>query len=388
MPRFGKNTITLIQYTLVVGGSFYLGAFLYTYISFDEKVINTVSIKKFQPALDKASGMNITLNAGNTSEVLKSDDIKKMIEPYVRNYTGEKDEKISYSALEDYVESIAANFDIQPVNAKLRFQDNRADIFTPSISGKRLNIGGSVATIAYALVNNTASVSLPYDTIEPDVTLEKINDLGIKTLLGRGESDYGRSSVSRITNIKIGLGKFNGIILASGEEFSFNKFLGDVDETGGYQSELVIKSGLLVKEFGGGLCQVATTVFRSAIMAGLPITERKPHSFPVHYYNPQGYDATIYPGVVDLKFLNNTSGHILIQAKLVGSRLVVEIYGSEDGRKVVLDGPYQYDAKPNGALKAYFNRIISYSDGTQKKERFDSSYNPPPASPLEKNPLE
>ena len=133
---------------------------------------------------------------------------------------------------------------------------------------------------------------------------------------------------------------------------------------------------------------MATTVFRSAILSGLEIKERKPHSFPVQYYNPQGFDATIYPGIVDLRFINNTESHALIQTRLIGSRLRVEVYGSNPGKEVAMEGPFQYDQKANGSMRAYFIRKI-YTDGKlEKEERFDSVYKPPPPHPLERNPLE
>jgi vancomycin resistance protein YoaR len=78
--------------------------------------------------------------------------------------------------------------------------------------------------------------------------------------------------------------------------------------------ELVIKKEGTVPEFGGGLCQVSSTAFRAAMNGGLPITQRRNHAYAVQYYAPQGTDATIYPGVVDLKFINDTPGDILIWA--------------------------------------------------------------------------
>ena len=99
-------------------------------------------------------------------------------------------------------------------------------------------------------------------------------------------------------------------------------------------------------------------------------------------------DTTIYPGVTDLKFTNDTPAHILIQTKLVGSRLSVELYGSSDGRIVKLDGPYQYAKQSNGAMKAYFIRKITRNDQIVEDRRFDSIYHRLPESPLIKNPLE
>lgn len=382
-----NQALRLIAYTLVISGSFYLGTIVLPILFLSPKEISTVSIKEFAPVLEKINQRSLILNTENTKIVLKNTQLSKWVESYIRDYSGQQDLRLSYPLLASYLESIASDLNKEPVDAKLKFQNNRADIFVPSTSGRKLNIDISTAVIGEAILENLASVSLVFDMIEPEITLDKINSLGIKTLLGKGASDYGKSSSSRIHNIKIGLSKFNGIILKPGEEFSFNKFLGEVDELAGYQAELVIKNGALVKEFGGGLCQVATTVFRSAIMSGLQIKERKPHSFPVHYYDPQGFDATIYPGVVDLKFINNTDNHILVQAKLTGSRLSVEIYGSDDGRRVSMEGPVQYAKQPSGAMKAYFIRKIS-KEGVEKEERFDSVYKAPPPHPEERNPLE
>lgn len=382
------KTSRAIGYILLIGGSFNLGIALFGQPKIEVKT-DAIVLKEFAPILNEAINKEISLNAGNTSFKVKKEETTKWIEYYVRSYSGKTDARISYAQLADYLESIGARFNVEPINAKFGFgNDERVDIFVPSALGKKLNIARSAALISDALLENKSSASLVFDIVEPEITLEKINNLGINKLLGAGASDYGKSPASRIHNIKVGMSKFNGIILKPGEEFSFNKFLGEVDEAQNYQAELVIKNGELEREYGGGLCQVSTTVFRAAIMAGLPITERKPHSFPVQYYNPQGFDSTIYPGIVDLKFINDTPAHILIQTKVTGSKLSVEIYGSDDGRKVTMEEPVQYDRRPSGAMKAYFVRKIALNDGTEKKERFDSAYKAPPPHPLERNPLE
>jgi vancomycin resistance protein YoaR len=387
---FSKAATHYILFSIIIGFSFYLGIVLYS--SYGTGAYNSVSyvqLKQFGPKIEESSRKDLHIWADKEENLIKSSEIKKWVEPYVRNYSGEQDLRVSYAKVVSYLDSIASKFETEAVNAKLIFKDGRAEVFVPHTPGRKLNLAQSAAVISSAITEGNASVSLAFDNLEPEVTLDKINNLGITSLIGKGTSDYGKSSAARISNIKVGLNKFNGVILGPGEEFSFNKILGEVDDVNGYQAELVIKNGELVREFGGGLCQVATTFFRAAIMSGFPITERKPHSFPVHYYNPQGFDATIYPGVVDLRFKNDTQNHVLIQSKLSGSKLTVEVYGSDDGRKVAMEGPVQYDQKDNGAMKAYFTRTISYADGMpEKKERFDSRYNPPPASPLERNPLE
>jgi len=385
-----KLTRTIL-YAVLIGGSFYSGTLIYpSYLEStnNQKDMNIVSVKEFRPILQKIVKDDFYLTTDNEEIIVKQDEQNNWIEEYTRVYSGKKDLRINQSAISEYLESLAPLFAIEPINANLKYSGDKAEIFKPAETGQRLDISKTVSAISTSLMAGEKHSNLVVEMVEPEITLEKINNLGINTLIGKGESDYGKSPASRIHNIKVGMARFNGTIIKPGEEFSFNKILGDVDEATGYQAELVIKSGKLIKEFGGGLCQVSTTVFRAAINTGLPITERKPHSFSVAYYNPQGFDSTIYPGVVDLKFINDTPNHILIQTKVIGSKLSVEIYGSNDGRIVEVERPIQYDIKPSGAMKAYFTRKITLKDGTVKEEKFNSSYKAHPPSPLEKNPLE
>ena len=385
----GPKEFRVLVYRLIVTGiiiliCFNLGSWFYLYFvsTFSPKV----PLKNFATILNTSILKDLELNIENNKIIIKSDELKSWVEPYTRTYSGKQDLRIS-SKLSDYLIRLATSTNIEPVDAKFEFgNDNKATLFRQSVEGRSLNITKSAATIINVIHEGKTSVQLTVDIIEPSVTLEKINDLGIKTLLARGESNFIDSHVARIHNIKIGSIKFNGVIIKPGEEFSFNKILGDVDEKTGYRPELVIKNGQTIPEYGGGLCQVSTTVFRAAILAGLPITERRPHSFPVKYYNPQGFDATIYPGVSDLKFINDTNGHILLQTKIDGTKLFVELYGSGDGRLVTLNGPHQYGQKANGAMKAYFIRTTSFATGENKEERFDSNYQPPFTQA--RNPLE
>jgi vancomycin resistance protein YoaR len=132
-----------------------------------------------------------------------------------------------------------------------------------------------------------------------------------------------------------------------------------------------------VPELGGGLCQVSSTAFRAAMQAGLPIVQRKNHAYAVKYYAPQGTDATIYPGVVDLKFKNDTPGHILVWAYLKDKdNLIFDFYGTKDDRKVTLEKPLQFDRKPDGSMKASWTREIN-KNGTTTSETFKSVYQSP-----------
>ena len=199
--------------------------------------------------------------------------------------------------------------------------------------------------------------------------------------------------------IRVGLASFNGQLVAPGVETGAGKMLGKVDGSTGYLQELVIKGDKTVPEYGGGLCQVSTTLYRSVLFAALPVTERRNHSYAVSYYDPQGLDATIYPPNPDMKFINDTPNYILIQTTIVGNKAYSNIYGTHVNRHVDLIGPYYYDYKPippprteysdklpvgtkqmlggaHAGFKASWYRRISYDDGSKKDvlEHIFSSY--------------
>jgi vancomycin resistance protein YoaR len=262
----------------------------------------------------------------------------------------------------------------QPTKAaKLVVEDGWAKEFEPGQNGQALDI---YKTYKMLVENKSDSINLPVLVSKSLSSLEDTNDLGIRELVAVGESDFKGSPRNRRVNIRVGADKFQGLIIAPGEEFSFNKILGDVDAEHGFLPELVIKKTGTVPEFGGGLCQVSSTAFRAAMNAGLPITARRNHSYAVQYYAPQGTDATIYPGVQDFKFKNDLSSHLLIRTRIEGDKLYYDFYGTKDDRKVSFDGPYQFDKKASGAMKAVWTRWVE-KDGAKTEQVFNSVYQSP-----------
>lgn len=291
-------------------------------------------------------------------------------------------------AIKDYLTQITPEINREPVNAQLTIEDGRAVIFSLDQEGVQLKTKESIAKIIQSITNNQPEVILEVITEEPEVTIKNINNLGITSLIGRGTSNFGGSPRNRRHNISVGAARFHGVLIKPGEEFSFNQTLGEVGPQQGYLAELVIKKNATVPEYGGGLCQVSTTAFRAALYAGLPITERYPHAYPVVYYNPQGMDATIYPPHPDLRFINDTSGHILIQTKVEGNILTFDFYGPEPDREVKIIGPYQYDVKSDGSMKAVLYREIYQDNQLVSKDTFSSTYDSPAKYPHPANPLE
>jgi vancomycin resistance protein YoaR len=279
----------------------------------------------------------------------------------------------------------------EPINAQLEFENKKVEVFSLSHEGVSLKTEENKDEICETIfseenykdnLEKDIEIEMLMEKVQPEITIENIDNMGITALLATGESNFYGSPRNRKHNIAVGASKFHGILIGPEDEFSFNKVLGKVGARQGYLPELVIKKGATVPEYGGGLCQVSTTAFRAAVKSGMEITERRNHAYPVKYYNPQGTDATIYPPHPDLRFKNNTPAYILIQTRVEGNRLYFDFYGSDDDREVVLTGPYIYDKRPSGAMKATWTQEVYNKDGELEfKKVFYSNYKSPALYP-------
>lgn len=310
---------------------------------------------------------------------------------------------IDYLAAENYLtENISEKVDIDPIEARFEMVDNKVSEFQVSKNGLKLNTLESTKAIEKELLeNDNNAIELITEIIQSEITASKLDELGIKEVLGTGSSKHTGSPSNRRHNIRTGAGAINGLLIKPDEEFSLIKALGNIDKEGGYLTELVIKDNKTIPEYGGGLCQIGTTLFRTVYESGLPITLRRNHSYRVSYYEPAGTDATIYDPWPDFRFLNDTGNHILIQTHVddENNNVWFEFWGTNDGRvatstypviyNIVRPGPTKIietlDLEPgvkkctehahNGA-DAYFDYKVTYPNGDIKEERFKSHYVP------------
>ncbi|OGF33074.1 hypothetical protein A2223_05045 [Candidatus Falkowbacteria bacterium RIFOXYA2_FULL_35_8] len=298
------------------------------------------------------------------------------------------------------LEAFGQQIEKEPRNAKFQMKDGRVTEFEASETGVKILKDESIEKIkAEIFKNGNFEIEIVTEKTEPAISMDTINDYGIKELVGVGKSNFSGSPANRRHNIGVGAAALNGVLIAPGEEFSLVKALGNIDGSNGYLPELVIKGNKTIPEYGGGLCQVGTTIFRAALDTGVNITERKNHSYRVSYYEPAGTDATIYSPKPDFRFVNDTAKHILIQTKIEGNELIFEIYGTDDGRTVeqtypqifniTSPGPTKYidseDLAPgqtkciesaHAGADAVFYRTITYATGEEKTETYRSHYVP------------
>ncbi|KAB8141016.1 vanomycin resistance protein VanB [Chloroflexia bacterium SDU3-3] len=214
-------------------------------------------------------------------------------------------------------------------------------------NGTRVDEAKAVDMIAAAIEGGSHSVTLPTTTSSPRVTSANLDTLGIKEVVATGKSDFTGSAKYRITNILAGMKLLNGILIGPGDEFSFNNTVGEIDESNGFVQGYAIIQNRTQLEFGGGICQDSTTVFRAAFWAGLPITERKEHTYYISWYNKYGLgsygdgpglDAAIFTGVQDLKFVNDTGHWLLMQATADPKQALAQVtlFGTKPNRTVTL----------------------------------------------------
>jgi len=210
---------------------------------------------------------------------------------------------------------------------------------------------------------------------------EDFKKLQFPTLLTRAETNFTGSPKNRVHNITVGTQQYNGVVIMPNQEFSFNSYLGAVDAEHGYLPELVIKEHVTTPEFGGGICQVSTTTFRAAMTAGLKITARHNHAYVVHYYGAPGFDATVYVPSPDLRFINDTGKPILFKTSVTGSKVVFELWGTNDGRQVTINGPFTTEKKPDGSLTAAVAQVVKKNGKTIREDNFVSKYQSPDKFP-------
>lgn len=295
---------------------------------------------------------------------------------------------ISQDTIKEYLESVQKTLTSQPVNAKLKFDPatQKIQILEPGKEGTKLMMEESSKRIRNDILAGVKRTELFVAVTSPLIDESQFDALGVKTLLGKGESNFRGSSRSRVKNINVAANKISSTLLKPGEEFSFVNTLGKVDARNGYLPELVIKGNKTIPEYGGGICQVSTTLFRAALNAGLPITERRAHSYVVNYYGKPGLDATIYLPKPDFRFQNDTNHHILIQHYIVGTILYYEIYGTSTGRTAKTIEPVVLESSPDGSMKTVAYREIYEGDVMIKRDAFYSTYRPP--NKVTSNPLQ
>ncbi len=220
----------------------------------------------------------------------------------------------------------------------------------PSIDGRSVDRGVLAQAIHGALGSDQREIIVPFTYIEPSVTTEHLMaELGITGLIASGDSVYTGSGSGRAHNVEQAVRKIDGTLVAPGGTFSFNDAVGSLF-SGEYLDAGSYIDGPNGQSLAGGVCQVSTTVYRAALLAGFPITEWWPHSYRSPFYElggwSPGWDASIMQdgnnpaASTDFRFVNPTDSWLLIRSSVTSDDvLTVEIHGAPTGYDVWFDEP-------------------------------------------------
>lgn len=227
----------------------------------------------------------------------------------------------------DILTNIAKSVDRKPQNAKLKMTENSRIEIAPEIIGHKVDLNKTLLNIVENLnTKPTFSLSLSVDDFQPSVSAYDLKD--INGLIASYITQFNSWEQNRTQNVLLASRSINGVLVRTGEIFSFNDVVGLRLPKYGYKEAPGYVNGVLVPDWGGGVCQVSSTLYNAVLLADLGIEERTAHFYPPGYV-PIGQDATVADNLLDFKFKNTSPNNIYIISEMLGNRLVVNIFGKQ-----------------------------------------------------------
>ena len=381
-------------------------------------VIDQPRITKVDLEANEAAVLNILSNSVTVRfedkrwEVLPEEVSEFMIfASRVENGQAQTSVDFDRPALSNYLQTrFKPEVNRMPVNARVQFYNGALSATSNAQDGKTLKGPEFASLLADSFIGNHERVDIPVITTQAKVREDNLDTLGITERICRVDSNFTSDvGTDRGHNVGVGINLINNIIVAPGDDFSFNSAVGSIEANPEFRGGTGIVAGVIQDEFGGGICQVSTTVFRAAVMGGFPITEWYPHTYRLTGYERDGwgpgYDASILQpdwqpaeDWADFRFTNNTENFILISSWADNGIHVVEVWGTNPGWNVQISETVTWEADPNednrwvvdyelsagstypsawpvDGLNASFNRTVFDAAGTELYTRdFTSPY--------------
>ena len=228
-----------------------------------------------------------------------------------------------------FVNDRCRDLTVAPRDASI-IRENGAFQVTPSVTGRIVDIGATEEAMNQAMTAENLEEPLKITAVvavqEPAVKTEDLET--IQDVLGTFTTDFSSSGSARSTNLAVGAAKINGRVVMPGQTLSGYECLQPFTRENGYKSAAAYENGQVVDSIGGGVCQIATTLYNTALQAELEITQRQNHSMIVTYVKPS-MDAAIAGTYKDIKITNNYSTPIYVEGYTENKKLTFTIYGKE-----------------------------------------------------------
>ena len=305
-----------------------------------------------QGALEEAESL------GKSGPVLQR--YKTLMDLKYGNVTLEVSHTLDQELVSSFVSEEVAALDQDPVNATITRRNGEFEV-TADATGLATDQEATTNAILTAVQDNLTSnmqVAATVTVTEPTRTYEALVQINDK--LGTADSDYSESASGRKNNIQVAAERLNGVVLMPGESLSVSDTILPREPENGYQIATQYSEGETVEAYGGGVCQVSSTLYNALLDAELKVTERAPHSMIVSYMDDYALDAAIAAGVKDLVFENNLEHPIYIAASADGATLLFNIYGVE--------------YRPSNRTVDYEVTVVDYKEPEQITRYDDSMY--------------
>jgi vancomycin resistance protein YoaR len=236
--------------------------------------------------------------------------------------------------VDSFIDPIRSEFEAEPVDARLRINDDNTVSVIPGENGTRIDEAETAERLYEASQTPSRTGVLPIvEGAEPNVTTEYLEGLRVEHLVAQFTT-YHNCCEPRVTNIQLIADTIDGVLVLPGETFSINDYVGERTIEKGYVDAGSIVAGEIVDTVGGGTSQFATTFYNAVFWGGYEDIDHQPHSYYFSRY-PEGIEATLFWRSIDLVFRNNREHAILIDTRYTDTSITVRFFGFNHGRTLV-----------------------------------------------------
>lgn len=307
-------------------------------------------------------GNNLIINKGSDGNIVDINKTKQKIKDYIKNLN------IINSKIEiNVIPKTPKELDINSIYADVH-KDAVDAVFTkeplsvtPSKNG--IDFAISLEEAKSKLNEENKECIIPLKVVYPNFTTNMIGEEAFPDKLSDFSTKYAASNVNRTTNLRLAANKINGTVLMPGETFSYNQVVGERTIAAGYKEAPIYVSGRVEDGLGGGICQIATTLYNAAVYANLEIVERSNHQF-VPSYIGAGKDATVVYGAIDFKFKNNRNYPIKIVCSVSSGISNFKILGLKTNEDYDVDIYSKITSQTSNSINSVTYKILKQNGQT------------------------
>lgn len=301
---------------------------------------------------------NLIIVKGKAGYIIKTEELKEKIYEQISNI------HTNYQTIEipvEYKEPEPIN--LQKIHEEIykepqdAYVQKNPTVVHPEVNGVDFKI--SVEEAEELLKEDKEEYTIPLKITKPKKTINNLEEEAFPDLLATFSTRFDGSNYNRNTNIKLAAKKVNGTVILPGEKFSFNTIVGSRTIEAGFKEGTAYVGGKVVPDVGGGVCQVSSTIYNTALLANMQIVERSNHMFTTGYV-AASRDATVYYGSLDFVFKNSRKYPIKMVASANGGVCKVSIYGIKEEK--------EYEVIIQSKITSYINPTTIYKEDPTLEE--------------------